>query len=135
MTSIALFKFNLITLEKFQIRTNIIKTEEIEYLPRMFKTPEFGIAGVAFSDYENDRDIQTFSNKDEYSWIERQHVLLICSNYKSVTMRKVNDLYTNLLYVESGSELRWSLSMNHDDDVKKNFYSFTIGGLKHLETF
>jgi len=90
---------------------------------------------VAFADYENDRDIQSGSkNQDENSWLERQYVLLISTNFKSVSMRKVNDPYSNLIYVESSSALRWSLSM-HNDDVKKNSYSFTIGGLKNLERF
>lgn len=53
---------------------------------------------------------------DELRFLDRQFVLVIYQDYKSISLRKLNDLPMNLLYFEVECDMTWSLYM-HETSV------------------
>jgi len=59
---------------------------------------------------------------------------MVGDDYKSITLRKMNDLSKSLLFYEHHKPITWVLKI-HDSSLKKSQYGFTIGGIDQCKNY
>ena len=72
-----------------------------------------------FSEDCDDYIIQKQEDCDEMLFIDRQFVLMVADDFKSVSLRKITDLSKSLLFYEHHKAMTWVLKM-HDNSLKKS---------------
>ena len=72
-----------------------------------------------FSEDDDEYIIQKQDEIEEMLYIDRQFVLMIGDDYKSISLRKMTDLSKSLLFYEHNKPMTWVLKM-HDTSFKKS---------------
>jgi hypothetical protein len=88
----------------------------------------FGIDAIAFQDQSNDEILEGKDTLDEIRFMDQQFVLMICDDYKAVSLRKLSHLSFNVLYFETENQITWSLFMG-EREQSSPVYPIQIGGI------
>ena len=116
------------TLKKLELKVESSISKEIE-----MKTP-FGIKCVCFQEHSADNILQRDGFMQEPMFLARQMVLVIYNDYKTASLRSVNDMMVNIVCYENKTPVTWSL-YRHEKLNGSSFSPIEIGGMTKLKTY